>query len=245
MRIDCYVTLGKERETVYDADELVRDLDMAGVDMAVVAPSDREMAVFNRRGNDFVFTAAERFPDRLIPACTVNPWYGEEGTAELERCVGRGAKMLVLHPTLQGFLINDDLADPLIEKAVEYGLPVYVHTGPHLYGAPWQLIDCAMRHPEGRFIMGHAGATDFWNDVPYAGKFAPNVYIEGSFARPFTFRAHVDRVGIEKGIMGSAAPRNDLVFEWRQYRAELASDEYARVFGPNLAELLPGMGGRS
>lgn len=38
MLIDGYVTLGCERETVYSAEELVRDLDAAGVDMAVAAP---------------------------------------------------------------------------------------------------------------------------------------------------------------------------------------------------------------
>ena len=50
MTIDCYVTLGIERETVYRADELVRDLDRAGVDMAVAAPGDREIAIYNEIG---------------------------------------------------------------------------------------------------------------------------------------------------------------------------------------------------
>jgi len=242
MTIDCYVTLGKERETVYRADDLVRDLDRAKVDRAVIAPADREIAVLNRQGNNFVLAEAGRFPDRLIPACTANPWYGADAVEEIVHAAGRGARMLVVNPTLQGFLINDDLADPLIEKAGEFGMPVYVHTGPHLYGAPWQLVDCAMRFPGVNFIMGHAGATDFWNDVQYAGTFAPNVYIEGSFARPFSFKAHVTNVGPEKGIMGSSAPRNDLVFEWKHYRAELDSPEFDCVFGDNLAKILPGGG---
>jgi len=239
MTIDCYVTIGKDRETRYRAEDVVRDLDRAGVDRAIVAPGDRSQAVYNRRGNNFVQSEAKQFYDRLIPACSISPWYDLDGIAELKRSFNNGAKMLVLNPTVQGFLVNDDLADPIIAAAGEFGMPVYVHTGPHLYGAPWQLIDCAMRFPEVNFIMGHAGATDFWNDVPYAGTFAPNVYVEGSFARPFAFKNHLLAIGPEKGVMGSSAPRNDLVYEWREYRTELDGDEFAGVFGDTLAGLLP------
>jgi len=238
MLIDACVTLGEERDTVYSADDLVRDLDAAGVDMAVAAPADRETAVHNRRGNDFIIEQASAWPDRIVPACTVNPWFGEDAIEEFTRAAEWGARMLVLHPTLQGFLVNDTLADPLMERAGTLGLPVYVHTGAHLYGAPWQLIDCALRFPSVDFIMGHAGSTDYWNDVPYAGAFAPNVYLEGSNARPFSFRSHIESVGADKGIMGSAAPRNSLVFEWEQYRKCMSDDSFAPVFGENCAVLL-------
>jgi uncharacterized protein len=243
MIIDSYVTLGNERDTVYTAFDLVRDLDRAGVDMAVAAPQDSSVTVYNRRGNDFILKEAAGFPDRIIPACTVNPWYGEEAVLELSRSVSKGARMLVLNPTLQGFLINDTLADPIFMMAEELNLPVYVHTGPHLYGGPWQLIDCALRFPKVIFIMGHAGATDFWNDVPYAGKFSQNIYIEGSYARPFIFRNYLQTVGIEKGIMGSAAPRNNLPFEWSQYREYMPEDAYRAVFGENMARILHMTGG--
>ena len=238
MRIDCCVTLGKERETVYSAEELVRDLDRAKVDIAVIFPADSETAVFNHRGNDFLLNESQRFPDRLIAACTASPWYGEEAVTEIERAGNAGAKMLVLNPTIQGFLINEDLGNPIIETAGKLGMPVYVHTGPHLYGAPWQLVDCALRFPEITFIMGHSGATDFWNDVIASASFAPNVFIEGSFARPVTFKMHVDGVGPEKGLMGSAAPRNNLVCEWELYEEEFDAVQYKGIFGDNLAKIL-------
>jgi hypothetical protein len=91
--------------------------------------------------------------------------------------------------------------------------------------------------------MGHAGATDFWNDVPHVCSVVNNIYIEGSFARPFIFKSHLLGVGVERGIMGSAAPRNDLIFEWEQYLAELQSDKFTSVFGDTLASILPGKGG--
>jgi hypothetical protein len=92
--------------------------------------------------------------------------------------------------------------------------------------------------------MGHAGATDFWNDVPSAVRFAPNVFIEGSYARPFIFMSHLRAVGADRGIMGSAAPRNSLVFEWEQYREYLPADTFGAVFGDNLARILNIAGGK-
>lgn len=245
MEIDAYVTLGGEYETAYRAEDLVCDMDQAGVDWAVVAPADREMAVFNRQGNDFIHAEAKRFTDRLIPACSINPWYGEDGLSELKRAHEKGARILVLNPTLQGFMMNDGLAEPLIGKAEDLNVPIYVHTGPHLYGSPWQLVDCALMFPHVNFIMGHAGATDYWNDVPSAGKAASNIFIEGSFARPFIFKAHLDAVGVERGIMGSCAPLNNLRFEWEQYRSYMSDIRYRALFGDNMARLLGMKGGAS
>lgn len=238
MTIDGYVTLGNEREKRYGPGRLLRDMDKAGVDLAVIAPLDSEIAVFNRRGNARILKAAARHRDRLIPACAVTPWSGKKGVEELERTVGEGSQMLILHPGIQGFLPTDELVFPLVERAAARKLPVYVHTGSHLYGGPWDAAGLALRFPETAFILGHAGATDYWNDIPGAARVAPNLFIEGSLARPFQFRSHLLAAGAAKGIMGSYAPTNDLVFEWRWYREHLSEPEFEPVFGANLAALL-------
>ena len=242
MTIDGYVTLGNEREKRYGEGRLLKDMDKAGVDMAVISPLDSEIAVFNRRGNSRILKSAARHRDRLIPACTVNPWSGKNGIEELARAADEGARMLVLHPGLQGVLPTDELVFPLAEAAASRKLPVYVHTGSHLYGSPWDAAGLALRFPETAFILGHAGATDYWNDVPTAARSTPNLYIEGSLARPFTFRNHLLAAGADRGIMGSYAPTNDLVSEWRWYREHLCEPEFEPVFGKNLAALL-GIGG--
>ena len=153
--------------------------------------------------------------------------------------------MLVLDPTLQGFLINDTLAEPLLARAGELRMPVYVHTGPHLYGAPWQLVDAALRFPAVNFIMGHAGATDYWNDIPHAGAFAPNVSVEASFARPYKYDLHLRALGPGRGIMGSSAPRNKLGYEWSEYRRYFSAmenpEKWEPIFGANLRRLLDGV----
>jgi predicted TIM-barrel fold metal-dependent hydrolase len=127
---------------------------------------------------------------------------------------------------------------PIIEQAAAARIPIYVHTGPPGNATPWQVAGLARRFPAADFIMGHCGATDFWNDVAVAARSADNLYLEASLARPFGFAGFIRELGGAKGMMGSFAPLNDLVLEWEQMRLVLPAEEFGGVYGGNLARLL-------
>jgi hypothetical protein len=227
-----------DREYDLTVDALLEQMDEAQVERAMIAPVDRCLAVSNETGNDLMLHAAGEHPDRLIPTCTANPWYGVGAVAEAERAIGEGARMLVLHPFVQGFMTNDELVWPLLETAAETHTPVYIHTGMPGNATPWQVVDLAERFSGLDLIIGHCGATDFWNDMVEAAKFSDQVYFESSLARPFSFSRYVEQVGSRKGMMGSYAPINGLVFEWDQMRKVLSEDIVAAVCGENLRRLL-------
>ena len=238
MTIDGYCTLGVDREYDLTEDALLRAMDGAGVERAVIASVDRFLTVDNRKGNDFLLRAAAAHPNRFIPSCSANPWLGEAGLEELRRALGQGARMVVLHPAVQGYQANDELVWPSLELAAAARVPVYVHTGHPGCASPWQIVDLAGRHPGLDLIVGHCGATDFWNDVVEATKAAPSVYLEASLARPFQFAGYLGEVGYERGIMGSSVPLNDLVSEWEQMREALPAERVDEVCGGNLRRLL-------
>jgi predicted TIM-barrel fold metal-dependent hydrolase len=238
MTIDGYCALGHDREYDLTVTELIRAMDLTEVAQAVIAPIDRFLAVDNRAGNDFILEAAYSHRSRLIPSCSANPWFGSKAVHELERAIGEGARMLVLHPFIQGYQTNDELVWPLIDVAGLARIPVYIHTGQPGNSTPWQVVDLADRYRDVDFIMGHCGATDFWNDVITAGKAATNVYLESSLARPFNFATYLQDLGKSKGIMGSFVPLNDLNFEWTQMRQLLPPEEWCGVYGENLNRLL-------
>ncbi len=238
MRIDGYCTLGVDREYDLTVHFLLEAMDKASVDRAVVAPVDRCMAVRNREGNDFLLKAADVHPDRLIPSCSANPWYGEEAVEEVQRALGAGARMLVLSPAVQGFLADDELVWPLLELAGNAKVPVYIHTGPSGSATPWHLVNLAGRFPSLDLIMGHCGATDLWNDVMEAARASDQVHLESSLARPFAFCRYLDQLGGKKGIMGSFAPINELTFEWEQMDMVLPEEMREDVCGGNLIRLL-------
>lgn len=240
MRIDGYCTLGVDREFHLTEEALLNAMDAARIDMAVIAPVPRFMAVRNREGNDFILTAARAHPDRFIPACAANPWLAEEAVAELKRASGDGARMLVLDPAVQGFGLGDDLSHALVEAAAELRLPVYVHTGGYQFGAPAQLGLAAERFPRTNFIMGHSGSTDFKIDALEVAQLFPNVYPEASFARAPTAAGLLEALGDDRVIMGTAAPLNDLVFEWSEAAKCLPPADHPGFYGQTLHALLSG-----
>ena len=238
MYIDCYCVLGTDREYDLTASALLKAMDAVRVDRALVAPIDRYLAVDNQIGNAFVAQQAREHPERLIPVCAANPWYGEGAILEFRRALADGARMLVMHPFLQGYLANDELIWPLLEVASQERVPVYIHTGPPGNSTPWQMVDLAERFPQLDLIMGHSGSTDFWYDVIDAAKAAPNVYLESSLARPFSFPERIQVLGSQRVIMGSLAPINQFVFEWEQMRKALTPEALEPVLGGNLRRLL-------
>jgi len=235
--IDAYCTVGIDREYNLTEAQLVTAMDKAGVDRAVIAPPDRFLAVYNREGNESVRKAALAYKTRLLPSCSVNPWYGKPAIEELRRALGEGARMVILHPFIQGFLANDEIVFPVIEEAEKAKVPVYIHTGPPGNATPWKVVDLADQYPQVDFIMGHCGSTDLWADVIHAATAAPNVYCESSMARPFRFVGYME-AGSSKGIMGSYAPINELTFEWEQMRTFLPKETHADCLGNNFCALL-------
>lgn len=236
---DVYCTIGGERETRLAADELLRLMDRAKIARAVIAPEDREIAVDNVAGNNRILEAARRHENRFTPACTANPWRGDAAREELRRAVAAGARMLVLSPALQGFVLGDEVADDLLIAAGRMRLPVYVHTGPHSASVPSQLVLVAARHRQTSFILGHCGSTDYIDDMRAVFRCATdNLWYDLSLVRPFAASDLLDMVSPDRLIFGSLAPRSDPALELRHLGNYLPISEYPQIFGGNIAALL-------
>ncbi|MCC6679940.1 MAG: amidohydrolase family protein [Phycisphaeraceae bacterium] len=239
--IDGYCTPGTERELQIHADDLQAALRGAGVSRAVIAPQDREICVDNVTGNDRILSLAARYDGWFIPACTINPWYGDAGIRELRRAVARGSRMLVLSPALQGFILSDEVTDPLIAAAGELRIAVYVHTGPHSSAAPTQLALVAARHPDVQFIMGHCGSTDYAHDMPAVLALGlNNLWYEISLVRPWAVARYGQLMGDDRLIFASSAPRNDPATELNLLNIHWPIREHPGTYANNLRRLLAG-----
>jgi predicted TIM-barrel fold metal-dependent hydrolase len=240
-RVDGYCTIGREGEDEPPAEHLLGEMDRTGVARAVIAPSEACFAWANEAGNDSVLSAARRHPQRFIPAVTVNPWRPDAAKLAAE-FVRQGGRILAFHPGVQGFATSEGRADAILENllAADLKVPIYFHTGHHSHGAPAQLFLLAVRFPQLTFIMGHAGATDYADDVVRVCRQAANVYVESSFARPPGFVARATQIGFDRAVMGSGFPYNDLAFEWAEMERLLPTQHHASVLGGNLMRLLEG-----
>lgn len=241
MILDAHAHVGHGRFKSLEPEELLRRMDAAGVDRAVLCPVEEQIVIRNREGNEYIQAQVRRYPQRFVGFAVANPWYGEEAVTELNRALDQGAAGLKLHPVLQGFSINGLLAYPLVEVAVRRRVPVYVHTGTAHFGEPFKLVELARRYPEGTFIMGHSGWSDFWNDLPRCHQFAPNIFFETSRNGPGNYTHMLSNLGADFIIFGSNAPEALYEVEIATLESVLPSQEdRAKIFGLNLLRVLGG-----
>jgi predicted TIM-barrel fold metal-dependent hydrolase len=208
-------------------------MERLGIERALASPAERFLPVRNSEGNEEVSEAARRSGGRILPYAVATPWLGAEALDELERAREAGAVALKLDPGLQGFDLLDGLADPLVERAISFGWPVYVRTGTPPHGLPLALAHLAARYPEGRFLLGKSGATDFSLDGPPALALAPNLYADTAYVIwPLAF-AEARRV-----FFTTDAPFADPDVELARLDP-LAPEARAAALGETLASLLP------
>lgn len=206
-----------------DADELVADMDAAGVDEAVVLAADfsqcadcrlspPELAALHHR-------VALRHPGRLRVFWGVDPRAGDDGIALFERCVTEyGFAGLKLYPPC-GYSPSDRRLYPYYEICARHRLPVLSHTGPgwgpldFTYGQPLLIDQAARDFPQVDFILGHGGVTHV-EEASYLCWHRPNVYLDISqFHTALSsdgWQAHLNRLfrqGIDHKILfGSCWP---------------------------------------
>lgn len=236
--IDSHCHIGAGVRKGASADDLLRAMDEAGVERAVVCSVDQFIAVRNSEGNDDVLRAVRAQPDRLWGLAAVNPWFGDRGVEELERSLDAGLIGLKLNSHLQGFILSDPIVHPLVEVCREYNAPLYAHTGTPITAEPFQLAELARTFPDVRMVMGHMGYTDFWYDAVPAALQSENIYLETSLIDIMNIQTAIEKVGAHRILFGSDFPESDLSLELEKISMlELSDDAKSRILGANAQQL--------
>lgn len=110
----------------------------------------------------FLMAAAKRYPDRIIPFCTIDE--SDPHAAELvERYILEGAKGIKLiggHPDFYDEPLNSENMYRVYEKAAQYGVPILLHGSIiNIPGLREQLDQVYGDFPEVTFIHAHYGST--------------------------------------------------------------------------------------
>ena len=240
MVIDGHVTIGESRDASLSVEQLLATMDALGIDRAVIAPAEGFVPVRNREGNELTAEAARRSEGRLLAYAVATPWLGQEALDELRRAREAGACALKLDSALQGFDLLDGQAEPLVAFAIEAGWPVYVRTGTPPHALPLQVAWLAARFPEGTFLLGKSGATDFAHDGPATLAAAPNIYADSVHVEWPTALAAADPEGRGGRVFFSTdAPFGDPAIELaRVTEAPYGADVRDAILGGTLARLL-------
>ncbi|MBI4907181.1 MAG: amidohydrolase [Acidobacteria bacterium] len=233
---DTHAHLGQARHSGrrQDADTLLRAMDAAQVDRALLIPFP--VVEDYRREHDLIAAAVHRYPDRFAGAACLHPFLPEDDfRAEMRRCAEvLGFRALKLQPQYQALNPVSPRSDFLFACALEHRLPVIVHTGS---GAPFSLpslyIMPARKFPELPIVLGHAGGSVYMLETIVAASVCPNIYIELSSLMPHHIHEIINRVPAERLLAGSDLPESLITEMHKVLTMDIAEETKRKILWEN------------
>ncbi len=225
----------------FEVDYVVELMDEWGIDKSIIMDSLAYIGLDQRTSNDHTRDAVDAYPDRLIGFANIKPPQGFAACRdEIARTIGDwGFRGIKLHPQVDRYPVNDrTLVYPVIELALSYDVPVWVHTGHQPNATPTLMGALARDFPEAKLIIGHMGSGMFY-DAMCMSKRHRNLYIDISLQGGHAFEAACEEVGAGKLLYGSDSPyANPGSMKRIVDESPLSAADKALVLGGNAARLL-------
>src|SRR5262252_8785232 len=228
-------------------DDLVRNLDDAGLDRAVAFPLGAPYTDYSE-SNKIIAEEVAKYPQRIIGFCRINPNFGPEATIKsLDHCLGTlKLKGIKLHPEIEFFDPNEEaLMEPVYNAARRYGVPIIFHTGMSSKAAPAVIAELAARYPDVPVILGHMGVSEYVKQAVAVARQNDNIFLETSVVGWMPLLLEAFRgVGTSKILFGSDHPYNPLPMERDKISkhvaraAKLKPEDFKKVFADNLLSIL-------
>lgn len=235
------------------SEELIRSMDRNDIDIAVVAGIGWENQELARESNHYIAESVQKFSDRLIGFCSVNPGWHDSVTDEVEQWVRAGIRGIGELHLRDEFFLDSGMASLLRlgTTAGRLGIPVLVHASEpvgHIYPGkgttfPNRLVSLFEACPDTCFIAAHwGGGLPFYNLMPEIAQTLENVYFDCA-ASPFLysetiFQIVAELVGPNKILFGTDFPLVKPQILIEQIRnSHLAEDVQEMILGGNAARL--------
>ena len=248
-----------------DCDSLIKEMDAAGIDRAILLVIDFGLAYKNLELTiEEVHLTHKQLldrSDRLLAFSNVDPRRGREGLDLFELAVREwGFSGMKLYPPC-GYAPDDRSLFPYYEICSELHLPVLTHVGPTTATLPFrhtqpQSVDGAAFHfPKVNFILGHAAVTHY-QDAALLAQYRPNIFLDLSGFQTAINRNefknimnwHISRGLGKKLLFGTDWPihrfwghQRDWVEQFTALKSEsiLGLEEINNILGNNLLGILP------
>lgn len=229
----------------YDPPEtIIRLLDEAQIEQAIVmtyrdAPGPEERVI------EYIAEAIQRYPGRLIGYARLNPKYGDEAVALLDKSIrDYGFKGLKLHPVSYVMHPASVPTVELIRHAASLKAPTLFHCGDEEFTLPLQVAEAAAAVPEATIILGHMGGYFHVRDAIRVAKRHPNIILETSaMPYPRMIKETVEQIGAERVLFASDGPGCDPTIEVEKVRrAGLTPEQEALIFEGNIQRILSEVG---
>lgn len=229
-------------------DRTIEAGDLFGIDVFCV--SDLELNGPLRyeqfhRANERVREAMLRYPTRFRGYCFVNPADRKALDEVTQRVQDEGFAGIKLY---NQYRIDDPIQEPIIERAIAWGIPVLMHAGhctdpESMTAQPWisdasHFAALARRYPDAILIEAHIGGGGDWEWALKHLREAPSVYLDtaGSVVDEWMIDRCVEELGVGRLLFAT-----DMTIEGgigKILDAGLDESQRAAILGGNFASIL-------
>jgi len=245
---DCHISPIREGVNI-TVDELLRRMDRAGVDKALVwlaPPYKREID----ESNAYVCQSVRAHPDRLMGFGWADPRLGVQKARERARkCIHQyslhGVK---LNGAQNDFFIDaPDLSMPVVEEIARTGRLLAFHCGVDAFERthPSRIARIARQFPDTQILCVHMGGVGFPDMSRAAIEMAqecPNLHLIGSMVMHTSVLNAVKTLGADRVSFGSDTPFALMHVCVAMYNAlldgEVTPEQKAQIMGGNILRLL-------
>ena len=247
--IDCHAHLTHHSSAAYlERDrQLIEAADKLGIDRlccSILTPKKPATLEGFRECNAWLAEAIERFGDRVLGYCYVNPGCGREALEEIRRYVEDhgfiGIKLYNEHRS------TEPIVFPIVELAIELRVPILHHAGHGHHPIPKQpnisdgghLAELGRRYPEARLICAHVGGGGDWEWTIKALRHAQNVFLDtsGSVVDEGIVDMAAAILGVDRLLFGCDMSMTAGVGKIRA--ARLSPADKQKILGGNMMKLL-------
>jgi L-fuconolactonase len=249
---------GHDERTPYSYEQLLADMDRAGVHRAILVPPS-----IDRNRNDYALEAVRKYPNRfaVMGKVALETGAGKDVLKGWRDQPGMLGVRLTFHRDADRPWLSDGTADWFWPEAAFHDIPVMVHAPERLA----EIGEIAERYPELRVIIDHMGFARATMDdaagpaVERLNALAqyPNVFVKVSAlpafsTKPYPFknlheplRRVIEAFGARRAFWGSDITRVPKSCSYRQVVTQfteeldfLSADDLDWIMGRGLAECL-------
>lgn len=217
MIIDMHTHIGNVMEFEMPTENLIESMKKYNISLSIT--SNCEAAAFDhnqkplpytmQKSQEEAFQVAIDFAREHMGKIAIMPWikpHFEGVTPQLIEQIRDNLDITVgikLHPVHSLINVNSPQVKPYLELAERFDLPVLVHTGTSPESTCESVYECAVKHPNIKFILGHMGLGSDNSDAIKFIKKQPNLYGDTAWVPVESTVKAIKECGSEKILFGT------------------------------------------
>ena len=224
-------------------EKLLEIYDTLGVDLGVL--NAWQIFYDIEAGNKETYEMTNKYPERLIGFGIICPRDRNKACDEVKKCIEiYGFKGLKFHPSINEYMVDSSLVDPVMEIASKYKLSILIHSENDGFSHPRMIGSVAERYPATNLIIGHMGGHAWLEAVEMAKKYK-NIYLDTTdmLNEVYILPTAVKVAGANKILWGSDAPVLNTAVEMEKIKTadlygKVTAEDKKLILGENMARLL-------